>query len=562
MAIPYMIMTLTSRQSHFIQLTVLLALLASPLLAAEAPETAAEPDYVIFSIMGGNGMNPNETTERAEEKIRISVEEMREEFGRQLPGKERYVGFSEVLFPTLNVAPEELKSRVIFALDAAEHNEVPVFFHLDDEHFWFRSPALWQNPEMVEWSAFPKPGETRGPIVPRYWLDWGGPPHVYPAPFPCFQSPAFRAEIGKRLKCIAEPIAQRLKQWRKQGKEYLFAGVASGNETHIPDYRHGYTSYVGKPEEAQGLDVTQTPHKMVRMRPDEIVPLGYHSLHALGYDQKSLQRLAQERGRGEDQVVLELLDKVAHDYAEFQARTLYEAGIPKERIYTHFTGTSRRAQSAVTKILEKYRQGGSLPGSCNLAPPLEAAVNNYSRPGFTIVHDAVNLKDLVAELGRAHAAQEGRAWAAVESYVTTAQPGVPQTEAQYEEYLGGLLSHGAKVVNVYGWNIPLAAKSPYAVKSSSVIPVAKRWLAGAHLSDTWEQSGQVISLQAKMAQFQKAIHEVASHGGNPVPVAESVTKELEPLLREGKFAEAEAVLDRAITQLQGGKPLQPRNGGK
>jgi hypothetical protein len=138
----------------------------------------------------------------------------------------------------------------------------------------------------------------------------------------------------------------------------------------------------------------------------------------------------------------------------------------------------------------------------------------------------------------------------VESYVTTAQPGLPQTEAQYEEYLGGLLSHGAKVVNVYGWNIPLAAKSPYAVKSSSVIPVAKRWLAGAHLPDTWEQSGQAVSLRAKMAQFQKAIHEVASHGGNPVPVVESVTKELEPLLRAGKFAEAEAVLDRLLEQLK------------
>jgi hypothetical protein len=517
---------------------------------------AAEPDYVIFSIMG-NGMNPTESTERAEDKIRISVEEMREKFGRQLPGKERYVGFSEVLFPTLNVTPEELKSRVVFALDAAERNEVPVFFHLDDEHFWFKSPALWQNPEMVEWSAFPKPGETHGPIVPRYWLDWGNPAHVYPAPFPCFQSPAFRAEMGQRLKWIAEPIAQRLKDWSKQGKEYLFAGVASGNETRIPDYRHGYTSYVGNPEEAQGLDATQTPHKMVRMRQDEIVPLGYHSLNALGYDQKSIERQAQERGLSVDQVVLELLDKVAHDYAEFQARALNEAGIPKERIYTHFSSIGRPAQAGVMNILEKYRQPGSLPGSCNLSPPVEAAVNNYSRPGFTIVHDTVSLKDLVTALGQAHAAQEGRAWAAVESYVTTAQPGVQQTEQQYGEYLGGLMSHGAKVVNVYGWNIPLEANSPYAVKSSSVIPVAKKWLEGAHLPDTWERSTRTASLKVKMAQFQEAIREVASHGGNPAPVVESVKKELDPLVREGKLAEAEVVLDRAITQLQGGQPLPP-----
>ena len=187
---------------------------------------------------------------------------------------------------------------------------------------------------------------------------------------------------------------------------------------------------------------------------------------------------------------------------------------------------------------------------------MEAAVNNYSRPGFTIVHDTVNLKDLAAQLAKAHAAQEGKAWAAVESYVTTGQPGLPQTEEQYEEYLGGLLSHGAKVVNVYGWNIPLEAKSLYAVKSASVIPVVKRWLAGAHLPDTWERSMQAVSIQAKMAQFQQAIREAANHGSNPGSVVESVQKEIGPLIRAGKYAEAEAVLGRAIAQLQGGNPQQ------
>lgn len=92
-------------------------------------------------------------------------------------------------------------------------------------------------------------------------------------------------------------------------------------------------------------------------------------------------------------------------------------------------------------------------------------------------------------------------WSYSTKYRATAQPGVPQTEEQYGEYLGGLLAHGAKVVNISGWNIPLEAKSPYAVKSAHVIPVAKRWLAGAHLPDTWERSAQAASLQAKMAKF-------------------------------------------------------------
>jgi len=42
-----------------------------------------------------------------------------------------------------------------------------------------------------------------------------------------------------------------------------------------------------------GLDSTHNPPIKVRMSKEEMVPIGYHSLYALGYDRQSIERRAQ-----------------------------------------------------------------------------------------------------------------------------------------------------------------------------------------------------------------------------------------------------------------------------
>ena len=534
---------------------------ALSMLAAEAAEK--EPNYVIFTIMGPQGLGPEaaqaesvvpETVWDAREKN--AVEEIKGEFGEQQANQQRYVGFSVSLTPTLNLKPVQLKAQIVYALDLAERNKIPVFFHLDDQHFWWRSPELSHNQEMVEWSDFPKPGEIHGPEVPRYWLNWGDPAVVYPTPPPCFACRPLRAALAKRLaECVAQPIVQRLKIWKSQGKDYLFAGVASGNETKVPDFRRGYEGYAGKPGGPQGLDIRQRPDKMVPMPKEDMVPVGYHSLFAMGYDQRSIERLAQSRNTSTAQVVEELLYEVAHDYGEFQAKTLNEAGLPKERIYTHFSSSSRTVKGFenFARQVRKQETSGHA-GSNNLAPPVESSINRFSRPGFTVVRSGVDLNQLVAQLSKDHALEWGKAWAAVESYVCTGQPGVPQTEAQYKAYLGGLLAHGAKVVNVYGWNLPTV--TPYAVKGSGVMPVVKKWLNGEQLPGNWssEPNPQAAAIDAKLAKLQATAHDLVSHGHDPrdiSPILESFQREFQPLANAGKIAEAEAAIDRAIMRLQG-----------
>ena len=527
--------------------------LAALCLATAAVSSAEEPRYVIFSIMGPEAMGSSIGSKTGDWNARLqdSVAEMRGEFGPQRPGRNRYLGFSVALVPTLNLTPDQLKAQIVLALDIADREGIPVFFHIDDEHFWWRSAELAGNPDMIEWSDFPKAGESRGPAAPRYWLPRGDPPSVFPAPPPCFACSAFRAEMGLRLKnCVGGPIARRLKSWREQGREHLFAGIASGNETQVLDLRAA--ARADWPAGEIGLDRSHDPPLRTTISAEEMLPAGYHALHAMGYDRDAVDRLAEGGAASVEATVESLLAGVAHDYAEFQAKTLFESGIPADRIYTHFTSSSRTTR----RSFKSRPDPSGRAGSGNLPPPISAAVNRYSRPGFTIVRDAVDLEELSAQLARAGAPEEGRAWAAVESYASTGQPGVPQNEKQYEEYLGGLLGHGAKVVNVYGWNIPWIARSPYRIASSGVVTAVKKWLSGAELPAGWSgalMQRRAASIQAKMARLEGTARQAASRGRHPLMIHWTVwrfQRKFMPLMRAGRYEEAEAVLDRALAALE------------
>ncbi|MBS2004820.1 MAG: hypothetical protein U0103_14095 [Candidatus Obscuribacterales bacterium] len=543
--------------SHISKLKIkmIVALVTVSLLGSAISAAAREPNYVIFSFQTSGGFAPpgkniGEPTEDVwDAEERRLVEQLRQEFGEQRPGQQRHIGFSVDLTPTLNVRPEQLKTEVKLALDLAELNSIPVLFHLDDQHFWWQSPELCRSPDMVEWSDFPKKGQAHGPVVPKYWLNWGTPVAVYPAPPPCFACGAFREALGKRLEIVASLIVPRLSAWRKQGKEYLLAGVVAGNETQVPDFSHGYPGYTGVGE-AVGVNKAQNPPPVVRMSPGEMVPIGYHSLYAMGYNWDSLQRLARAQNKSLDQTVKQLFDKVAHDYAEFQAQTLNADGLPKSLIYTHFTSANHSVNESANAPPSAGR-----PGSSNLAPPISSAINAYSRPGFTVVHDGVDLDALEAQLKNAHAPEDGRAWAVVESYISTGQPGVPQMQQQYEEYLGGLFSHGAKLVNVLGWNIPTG--EPFAVRGSAAVPVVKKWLAGANLPPTWHRSRAAEetkeSMQAEFKALQKVAADAVARGCDPRQVQaliDSFNKECTPLAKTGHLPEARAIIERTIARLR------------
>ncbi len=432
-------MAVSERCRHAVLFAALVAaVLVHPIGVASATVTQLEPSYVSFHCH--IEFVPDDQPENP--LLSLCVDALKTAFGAQTGRGEKYVAFSPGLLFTLNLPPSTLNARIVQALDMAERSGVPVFFRLDDFNFWFKRPDLFGDPDTVEWSAFPKPGQRWGPIVPRYWLNWGGWA-VFPAPPPCFICPKFRADLAARLtKHVAPPIVQRLSRWRTAGTEHLFAGIAVGTETQVPDYRAPSGHVI------EGLDTTQNPPARIRMRKDEMVRAGYAALHHMGHNDASLDRLAKASGRTREEVTTELLYQVAHDHAQFIAKTLYDAGVPKERLYTSFTSPFR---PFILKMLKPRPNAPAPSSSPPLPPPVSFAINQYSRPGFTIAFDSVDLDDLAKQI--ALGSTSDRTWAAVETYATRGQYGKLQTSGELTMFLTRLVAHGARVANFYGINM-------------------------------------------------------------------------------------------------------------
>jgi hypothetical protein len=61
--------------------------------------------------------------------------------------------------------------------------------------------------------------------------------------FPCFESPGFRSFVLNQYQNgVLDPLMERYNKLISEGKEYLFAGLAIGWETHIPDYSENNTN--------------------------------------------------------------------------------------------------------------------------------------------------------------------------------------------------------------------------------------------------------------------------------------------------------------------------------
>ncbi len=449
-------------------------------VASPASSTLTEPLYVLFEVHGDPSNSPGPT----DPYLEAEVASIKARFGAKPAGSGRHVGFTPFgpLLAPHNMSEADLESHVNQALDVAEKTGLPVFFHLDDHLFWWRRTDLNTDPEVVEWSSFPAPGATTGTPITTSWLNWGQWVR-FPAGPPCFDSKRYRDADAKRLGHLSKPIVDRLARWKSTGQEYLFAGVGVGNETQVLDM----SMLLLGPTPPSGLDITVTPPVPVTMQRDEMVAGGFHSLTLRGYTEASIQQLATSKGTTVQSVIAEILGEVAGDYAEFRCKTLADAGLPRERIYTHFTSPGR------TKAMKNIPSPPPWKGNGNEAPPYAASVNDHGRPGFTLTRSEIDLDEITAEIAKARAgtAVADQGWAAVECYLTGAQPDpnnpatlLAQTQAEYEEYLGGLFGHGARLVNVYAWG--WGGKSFDSVPDApGVMDAIEAWLAGKSLPATW-----------------------------------------------------------------------------
>lgn len=373
-------------------------------------------------------------TNKHYEEVESFASEMKVLLGENDAKRERMyaAGYMGPMLLTQSIA--QMQAEVNTAFDMAEKFNIPVYFQLDDVNNYttqFGGGAevkYWEDPSMCEWIAFPEEGEEYGGQkkygqLPRFWYNWGN--WRVAKAVPNFASPKLRELVVHNLQeGFLKPLNERYSRLKKQGKDYLFAGCAVGWETHIPDYS----------SDNRLLNVREDnlPHDYSSGAPMlkwELAQYGYGALNSLGYNQKKIDEEANGKGISSGQHIKNILFQVIHDYTELLAKTVNQAGIPREKIYSHTVA----ARSA-------------MDNDCTFYPPIWTAVNDYCTPGYTMspVTCKFNLKKMKKEIYKTDPAINE--FAVAEGYAAGFD-----TVSKCDSYFVEMFANGARNITCFGY---------------------------------------------------------------------------------------------------------------
>lgn len=381
-----------------------------------------EREYLIFAVQ-----------QAPLEETRESVLDFRNFYGANDPDSKRLIGFSRMTIMLFKHSVEEMQYIVNKIFDIAEELEMPAYIHLDMLHnppiYGFEGPdkKFFEDPMMCEWVDFPGAGEKHG-RVPRYWNNWGA---WFSAPaFPSFASPKLQSHVKRQLrKGVLGPLVKRVQSLKKQGREYLFAGINIGWETAI--YSLSPDDPYTPPIDPNNPPLDKFLDPPIQMKRWEMAQLGYGSLHHLGYNQKRLDFEARSRGISSKQMFREICYKVCHNYTKMLAEEVYKSGISKDKIFSHIVATQTVDERPSTN-----------------RPPIWTAVNSYSIPGFTMDNFGAavyNLDELKKRIRKADPKQKN--FVVAETYFKKGT-----TEKDYDEFFNDMFTNGAKVIHILAWH--------------------------------------------------------------------------------------------------------------
>lgn len=368
------------------------------------------------------------------DEIEDYLPEMKRLYGSIEPSSDRMYAFGLPGPMLLTQSAVEMQKEINTGFDYAEKYNIPVYFQLDDvtnyTTYYGDGAAVkfYEHPGMCEWISFPKKGETWGGEgdygkLPRFWFNWGV--WMQSPAFPNLASPEFKALIADNMqKGVLAPLVERYNRLKRRGKGYLFAGVAIGWETHIPDY--------SRDNMILDTDPSNPPSDIITgdtMEKWEYGQYGYAALHTLGYNQQKLDNEAKQKNRSPNSYMKTLLYGVIHDFSEFMAKQAYDAGIPRNKLFTHMVSFST-----------------TLVTNTTFAPPTWCAVNKYSTPGFTMnpVTCPYDIDTLKAEIEKADPSMGN--FGCVEGYATGLED-----EDKASDYLKEMFSNGALIVAVFSY---------------------------------------------------------------------------------------------------------------
>ncbi len=429
------------------------------------------------------------------------VPELIKTIGASGDGQTRLLGFG-VPCSTF-VQEKQVASNIHQAFIAARRNNLALMLHFDFHIEWPNRSDLWN------WFNPQKPGYNPANRYNVEWFGWDGPPararylnwgeaQRMPPPI-CFTSKAVRAEWARLIRdVITPPLKKELSALQRDGKSQMFAGVLVGSEPTFDNYSH-------------------TDQQTAKLVAEDHAPTGQ-----LGY------RALQDRGYSQAHPPADIhvaLGEVIQETVAFWCKAFVQAGISAQKLYPH------------------------IPAGADLATtssPLKAAFNAWSHPGWT-TYPVGPLQQSLQPIYNELKKHGNPPWGGVE-----ANAGFPGTLIDSESYLAWHYNHGATLVAINmgatGTSLPnQLAKSAF---SPDAIAAYRKFLKGEKLIEKPVSANQpALRIRHKMDILQAGFRRWQREGRDPSEVGKWVEARLPALLQAGSLAEAEEVIDQAITRV-------------
>lgn len=478
---------------------ILLAVLqARPAMAAEAPR------YLLFQVFSGS---PDAATgvfegPRNSDDVRAVVQRIAAAVRPPEHAPGRLLGFS-VGPISMDQGEAAVRMQIQELFQIAVETDMALALHLDDYMFW-REARTREGRRLID-----EPGNAE-------WRDWGGTPAenlsigYLPTdrlpPQMCYESPAVRDFVRYWAnEVIGQEVRRQLDWLERIGRPELFAGVIVGWESNLA--------------------------------------YGYCSLAQLGY---SAERPPADFDSAREWVLQRNVER--------WAKALYDAGIGRERIYTHIGPIPRKDYERIrrTQTLQQIRE----MHQSTAFRAFWTAFNDYSMPGFSAYPAAGRFADIYAAVD-AHA---GTGWAVAEgTNVRLAggpfTGGAARSGMDWETFLGRAFNHGARLVNLFGgFHGRSHGKFSESTESAEAIAAYRKFLGGEALL---EQAAEASSQAADNTGYRTEIEDFRDRVGTLQARVQAYLarghdlQHVEPLLlamdasmRSGDFEAAKRLLDQ------------------
>lgn len=446
--------------------------------------------YLIFQIFTGGGNPETGIFDLSFNKSKLDqiVKKIKRDISPNGVHPYRKLGFS-VGPLTLDQTDGELRKIIRDSYEVALENDMAVAFHIDDYMFWKKAKNLNgkllsndpNNKEWIDWQGSPAKGLKIGWMVGRVGL----------APQMCYESRDIKQHVARiSHDVMGKEIKEGLGKLSDKGKEDLFAGVMVGWESNMAD--------------------------------------GYCSLSQRGFS----------AGNPPKDFVSEI-EKITHDHIKLWSKGIYDAGIPKEFIFTHIAVTS--------KTEDELRKGGYIKTQLYHPTIFDGswiAFNTYSNPGYsTYPMDERVFKEIYRSLKKHNHTR----WASAEG--TNVIPFLAITFdavdsiMDWETYLAKMFNHGAAMVNIFGgWQGEGYGPWGKATESREAIAAYQKFLRGEKLKENKvllfkaDLGDRIQNLGKKVSQYQR--------NGGDMGILLKETKTLEHYLKEKNRNKAEKTLNK------------------